>query len=185
MHRSKEIILNGLKNLEKLEKSFYSVKRSTLRRNNRSTLKLEQPNCSNFSYDSENVFDENNVSLINTFPNAILLEDSIFNMRKKGECQEKLEQQGDNKFREESIPMDRYKKIANCPLTYSDNCKEDIWDILDKLRRENGSESLDTLTSESEGSWKNEMDICKSCNSIKSFIEDQHTGLVVCSKCGA
>ncbi|MEM0354210.1 MAG: transcription initiation factor IIB family protein [Thermoplasmata archaeon] len=161
MHLSKEIILNGLKELEKLERGLYSA-RSPFSRGKNVTLKLETSNYPNFSnsFEKFEFFDGNNVSLIKTFPNAILLENSIFNLRKKTERQEKIKQQ-------------------------SDNGRKEIWDILDKLRRENGSESLETLTTESEESSKNEIEICKSCKSTKSFVEDQHTGLVVCSKCGA
>ena len=52
---------------------------------------------------------------------------------------------------------------------------EDIWDILNQIEKENGSESLETPSASCR--------ICKGCNSSNSVVEDQH-GSIVCSTCG-
>lgn len=226
MLKTNKIFINGLKELEDLEKGIYpktsktSSTSKTHKNNNKfkidfsQLLSLEKGwNITNHDDlqdhdDMDSEFDEvvipsqddvfnkkkininisNNVSLINTFPNALLLEGSIFNKSDKKE--------------EVVVPKIEIKEnLSKKP--------EDIWDILNQIKKENNSESLDMLStdklatdivtdmmatesdilatenmSQSITEEEENNKICKGCNSRGTLFEDQHTSLIVCSECG-
>ncbi|XWV26567.1 putative transcription initiation factor IIb-like protein [Tupanvirus soda lake] len=207
MLKSREYLLSGLKKIEDLDKGLYpktsgKIKEPKLKIDFTQILSLEKKlkitnhddlqdhDDMDSEYDeiilpeNDDMFDKTevnvniatNVALINTFPNALLLEESIFNKNDK----EKENQEN--------------KEIEKEPEK-----EENIWDILNKMQKENNSEALDNLTTESEakitnntennedddnddGSMKNKT--CKACGSKGSLIEDQHASVLVCSKCG-
>ena len=63
---------------------------------------------------------------------------------------------------------------------------------MDQLKKDNNSETLDMLTTESDvepdhvkktgNIFKSK--ICKGCDAIGSLIEDEHSSVLVCKKCG-
>ena len=103
--------------------------------------------------------DDKNISIINTFPNALLLEESIFN----------------DKCKIKDTIIDKYNKG-------SDN----IWEVLNTINKENISESFDNITTDSETSLflVDKINKCKGCNGKNTLIEDQNTSVMVCSNCG-
>jgi transcription initiation factor TFIIB len=137
------------------------------------------PSCDDmFDKKEVNINISTNVALINTFPNAfpnaLLLEESIFNKPIK---------------ENENVNENVTKKEPKQPEK-----DEDIWDILNQIKKENNSEALDTLTTESDTNNINSKEensndtngpkykICKGCYSKETLIEDQ--SVLVCSKCG-
>jgi transcription initiation factor TFIIIB Brf1 subunit/transcription initiation factor TFIIB len=105
------------------------------------------------------------VAIINTFPNALLLEESIFNSTKKSS---------------------KAKPIVKSEKT------EDVWDILNQLKKENNSDAIDTITTDSEtavmstasNDSENDERVCDDCKSKGTLIEDQKSGVTVCCECG-
>lgn len=95
-----------------------------------------------------------NLSLIHTFPNALLLEDSIFNNN---------------------------RRQISSKVSQKEEKSTDIWEVLDEIKKENQSETIDNLTTESTTS---DEATCQYCHQKGSLVEDQHTGVVVCSQCG-
>ena len=123
----------------------------------------------------------NGYQLMNSFPNALLLEGKISNRK-------------DIQLTDTIHPSNTVEKeIITKP--------DDIWDILNKLDKEIYSDSLDILTTESESNSKsndlsdsdkkNILDnngysntVCKGCNIKGTMTEDQRSGVIVCSECG-
>ena len=122
-----------------------------------------------------------NLSAADSFPNALLMENITEKKRTEPKIQPAIVPKNNNNV---------------------SNKKEDIWDILNQIKKENNSDSLDALTTESEYSNTEmtdtaldskdlfdaenaiEVTICKGCNSEGTFIEDPHASVVVCSECG-
>ena len=163
------IILNGLKMLEDLER----------RKNKRSHDDLmDHDDDIESEFDQilipelDNIFGRkeiqinvlNNIALFENFPNALLMSDSIFNTS-------------------ETKPIEKQKIVLPDKKVET---SEDIWQILDQIKKDNGTESLDTLTTDSEITNTEEGSeiICKGCKSKNTLIEDQHTSVIVCSQCG-
>lgn len=216
MLKSREKLLCGLKQLESLEKNGISAivnnkvsiagrpddptkthnnKRllANLEKMKKETFDNSNSNSNSDEIDTEfdemiipiddDVFDKkeininvfNNVSMISNFPNALLLEDSIFSKSNKNINPEVKVQ-----------PKNEESKINNKSES------ENIWDILDKIKKENNSESLDTLTTDSGSEMitnceeKEERDekVCQGCHSKNTFIEDQRSSMIICSNCG-
>ena len=184
MSRSKKIILHGIKRLDDLEKGLYRKDKTSyyvIKKNHNDLMGHDDEIETEFDEiilpDDDDLFDKkmininisNSIAMINKFPNALLLEESIFNSSDKK-------------------PIDQPIKEKVQPVN---DIAEDIWNILDKIKKENASESLDTLITESEeteaDSLTNSEDqhmICKSCKSKNTLIEDQRTRVIVCSSCG-
>lgn len=125
-----------------------------------------------------------NDAIINTFPNALLIEESIFD--NNTDC---------NNEKKETKSVEEPIKTEN------------IWDILNQLK-DAKSDALDTLSTDSESDEKSPIQtkssksiksikstkltephsldekICCGCNSVGTFIENQHSSLLVCSECG-
>lgn len=118
--------------------------------------------CFNKKEVNTEIISKNNdksISIINTFPNALLLEESIFN--------DKCKTNGTN--------IDKYKKEEN----------KNIWDVLNNINKENISESIDNITTDSETLvLVDKINKCKGCNGKNTLIEDQSTSVMVCSNCG-
>lgn len=122
-----------------------------------------------------------NLSAADSFPNALLMENITEKKRTEPKIQPAIVPKNNNNV---------------------SNKKEDIWDILNQIKKENNSDSLDALTTESEYSNTEmtdtaldskdlfdaenaiEVTICKGCNSEGTLIEDPHASVVVCSECG-
>ena len=163
MLKTRYILTNGLKKLEKLEKfNKYEGTKQKLNIYHRDINNYDDKK--NKKSNKMSKMEINNIALIRNFPNALLLEESIFN---------------GSKHKKKEIII---KKIPEKP--------QDIWDILNKMKKENNSESLDMLTTEN--STENDetnnthliTKICKGCNTKGSFIEDQQSSAIVCSECG-
>lgn len=108
----------------------------------------------------DDLLDHDDSKVISNFPNALLLEAVCEKIKPKI-----------------TDPIPKEKKESEDP--------EDIWNILEKIKEENNSESLDSLTTESEYVPPINKDrICKGCNTSGKLVEDQHTGVIVCLKCG-
>lgn len=207
MKAKSNIIINGLKKLEDLEKGLYMESKSN-KKSKDSKLKIDSSKILVLENgkgitnhddlqdhddmdtdldeiiipEHDDIFDKkeininisSNISLINTFPNALLLEESIFN---------KSENRGVNDKKKEPEKIEKMEKIEK---------KENIWDILNQMTKENNSEALDTLVTDSESkknvyetdSIEEQTKICKGCNSKGTLIEDQQTSVIVCSECG-
>jgi transcription initiation factor TFIIIB Brf1 subunit/transcription initiation factor TFIIB len=205
MLKTKDLLTDGLKKLDNLDKGLYpkismGVEKSktsklkidfselfTLERSKKITNHddLQDHDDMDTEFDEiiipehDDIFDKkeininisSNVALINIFPNALLLEESIFN---KSDNSNNDKKENDIKKEPEKI--------------------ENIWDILNQIAKENNSDALDTLTTESE--TKNNSNpvenndeieqakICKGCNSKGTLIEDQQASVIVCSECG-
>lgn len=192
MLKSRELFLTDLKKLENIDKKFHlnkkkqnkKYKNSDIKQSDVSFIKTSKTNHNNFIDDMDTEFDyviipeddifdkkeikinvTTNVSLINTFPNALLLDESIF-------CK--------NENKKKIIPEQK-KEIPQ-------EKNENIWDMLNRIRRENDSESLDTLTTESDSPDNIEFDkndntkLCVACKG--TLIEDQQASAVICSECG-
>jgi transcription initiation factor TFIIIB Brf1 subunit/transcription initiation factor TFIIB len=117
----------------------------------------------------EDVFDKKeikmnvstNVSLINAFPNALLLDESIF-----------CKNENNPKKKSESKKEEKKEK------------EENLWDFLNQLYKKNDSEQFDLLTTESDTFEDNypENKKCKACKG--ALIEDQQASALICSECG-
>lgn len=185
MLKSRQILLNGLKMLEDLEKGFHAEPRKKVNKkkpvmNHDDLVDHDDEMESEFDEiilpDDDDLFDKKkininikcNISLINKFPNALLLEESFLNLKNK------------NKKHPET-------KVEPKQIKHSEK-KEDILDILDQIKKENTSETLDTLTTESDSIPSECVSefapVCKGCKEKNSLIEDQHSGVIVCSNCG-
>lgn len=144
----RQIILDGLKDLELIQKGKYTQKKIENFTISENSLKQLQ--------EIEN-YSKNNVTIIDSFPNALLLDESIFvNPKKK---------------------VDVDKNLS----TDIDNQKTDIWDILDQIQTDNHSENLDTISSENPNEQKK---ICIACKSNGTLFEDHRTSSLICSNCG-
>jgi len=201
MLKLSELLLTGLKNIEDLEKGNYTIKKTKpkLKIDFSELLELEKDtnhdDLLDHDDDMDSEFDEilipdkddifnkkeikinisNNVSIVNMFPNALLLEESVFNKTDKAD---------ENEI-QPAEPIDE---------------EEDIWDILNKIKNENNSESLDNLTTDTDiqsETPKTDIDgnnednddepkikICVGCKAKGTLIVDQSTSVVVCSECG-
>lgn len=96
-----------------------------------------------------------NNSLMNTFPNAILLEDLT------------------------------QKKIKKKKKEIKEDAKPSIWDVLNEAKNNDSDDLEYTISDSSHSSdTNNSIQICKGCNSENSFIEDQNSSVLVCSQCG-
>jgi transcription initiation factor TFIIB len=104
-----------------------------------------------------NIHVSNNVSLLTEFPNALLLEESIFSKPKNKT----------DTTKEKSTPKPNPKVMK----------QDDIWDILDQIKKDNHSETIDDIVSETDAI------VCKDCGST-NLTEDQNTSVIVCSDCG-
>lgn len=195
MLHEKEIWLKGFKELEYLEKGIYKEKNKKIPNKtikpkitiDLSQLLLLEKYEKSINYDNINLeYDDvmiskndimnkekisGNVSLVNEFPNALLLEESIF---KKSDDKENIIESSDK------------NEIL-------DTKEEDIWEILNQIKKENNSESFDILTTESDAKSDNITDdnesverfySCKGCGTKGSLIEDHHRSVIVCSDCG-
>lgn len=102
-----------------------------------------------------------NLTIINRFPNALLMEEFIAN---KNTDDENIQNKDKN---------DNY---------------EDIWNIIDKINKDDYSESLDSLSTESSTSEdkrsKEQNNQCKECRLKGTLIYDQHMYSIVCTVCG-
>ena len=215
MLKTRETLLSGLKKIEDLEKGLYpktygKSKQPKIKIDFSEILKLERnradhddlqdhddmdseyeeiilPDCDDmFDKKEININILTNVAIINTFPNALLLEESIFN-------------NGGKKEEKEEIKIKKPEK------------EENIWDILNQIKKENNSEALDMLTTESDAKMYNSNEdiginhdgvgdddddddddtnnttknkICKGCGTRGALIEDQHASVLVCLECG-
>lgn len=109
---------------------------------------------------------KNNVTIIDSFPNLLLLEESFQKQPNSDINQKKIDQETTNK--------------ENIEQTELETKQEDIWDILNEMKKETNSESLDDLATDSDKTDK----ICKKCGAVDSIIEDPTMGIMVCSNCG-
>ena len=215
MLKTRETLLSGLKKIEDLEKGLYpkpcgksKQPKPKLKIDFSEILKLENNSADHDDLqdhddmdseyeeiilpDCDDMFDKKeikvniltNVAIINTFPNALLLEESIFNNNgKKPEKKEEI----------------KIKKPGK---------EENIWDILNQIKKENNSEALDMLTTESDAKINNNDNIdinydgtgdddddndtnnttknktCKGCGTKGALIEDQRASVLVCLECG-
>lgn len=224
MLRQKEILANGLKELEFFEKGIKNPHKNTKvlqkqRYNLSDLIALEKkykkitskgqliqeasaPSITNHDdkinhhddveseFDEivipneDDIFDKKNINInictnsgmISVFPNALLVEDSSI-------------QNIDNKL---------VSKNNDSESNIMEEKSEDIWDILNKIKKENNSESFDALTTDSDiktDTCEETIDsddyidsiahiICKGCGTKGTLIEDQHTSVIVCSECG-
>lgn len=147
------IITRGLSLVEQLEQGLLSddtdaylekqPKRKATKRPHNLVLASE--------YDSVS-----NVAIINSFPNALLLEDSIFEPSKQ-------------------VPIEK-------PQVIVPKKEETIWEHLKRLRQEqNTSETIADLDdSDSETSEA----VCDGCGSKGSLVETHDGSSIVCSECG-
>lgn len=207
----REILTNGLRELDNLEKGIKEKKIVQPSRNSytlKDLMELEEKyrkitNHHDDDDDVESQFDEilipdeddifdkkhinvnisTNIGIIKVFPNALLVENGRFSSQEKAD---------------DFFPQKNEKKSeVQDNNTTKNNMREksdDIWDILNQIEKENKSESLDTLTTESDITTdtldKNDISnsiidiVCKGCSSKGTLIEDQHTSVIVCSDCG-
>ena len=193
MLQTSKILITGLNNLANLEKGRYKAKKgaTNIFSAKKSINILTENKRRNHDDDIDSEYDEillpiqddifdkkeiivnklyYNISLINSFPNALLLQESVFNKPKS----------------EKILQPDKTDKTDK--IIQGKNQPDDIWDILTQLKKDNDSECLDTLTTESETIISDNDDfsekICKGCNCKGTLIEDQHTSVIVCSECG-
>jgi transcription initiation factor TFIIIB Brf1 subunit/transcription initiation factor TFIIB len=123
-------------------------------------------------FEEEDIFDKKqiklkydgilgNLTIINRYPNALLIEDFDF---------------------------DKKKFISKNTDNGAKDHNDYIWDIIDKMKNENHSESLDNLTTESSETEKKNIEIhnnqCKGCKQKETLVQDHHTSYIVCSMCG-
>jgi transcription initiation factor TFIIIB Brf1 subunit/transcription initiation factor TFIIB len=121
-----------------------------------------------------------NVAIINQFPNALLLEDTIFT---------------DSDICENTVTEVDTETTTDI-MTEENITIDNVWDFVEKMNKESNddTETLDDLLSESveeTSTEKNKSDnkpnpqknICKSCDAVNSMIEDS-TGSIVCKECG-
>lgn len=196
------ILINGLKELNAIEKGTYNnkyrkepIRLPQIKFNSDILLFLEKydkyTNHDDFQdhddmeseFDdliilaSDDIFDKNEINIIssrnliiNSFPNALLLEESVTDKKDQITISPKI---NDNIIKKE----------------------ETIWDIIDKIKEENDSDILDLLTTESDvqsdtndglNDCTNSIleKVCKGCNNKGTLIEDQRTSVIVCSDCG-
>ena len=183
MSKSRKILVNGLKKLNDLETG--KIKPICYIKMDRKFRKNHDDDLNDHDDDIESKYEHvlitedtdifnkkeikisiiDNYSLINEFPNALLLEQAV--------------EPNIDKEKEDQIENDKKKKAEDT---------EDIWDIINQIKKDNISESLDTLTTDTDTMTNCEdIDIikilCKGCGSA-SLIEDQRTSVIVCSDCG-
>lgn len=185
MLKKNKIIANGLKKWDQVVRSHFTKHKTTLRskRGHKKTIQKKMNHDDLQDHDdiesefdeillpeSDDLFDKDevqliitsNVPLINAFPNALLINHT-------GTIQKE-------------IPI----KKDTIEIKKEDN----IWNIIEKMKTNDHSESFDTLTTESEtmtdeSNEENKSNmICKGCGTKGSLIEDQHTSVIVCSECG-
>ena len=101
-----------------------------------------------------------NMALLDTFPNGLLIESSMINKSRKNK------------------PIERKNEPQE-----NDN-DNDVWNILNKMKREHESESLENLTETDDIDEVDKFSKCTSCNKVGTLIEDCHDGVVVCLNCG-
>ncbi len=195
MLRTRELFLSDIKKLQDIDKIYQLNKAKQLKKSKPTKKKtdisfidkaaktnhddLEDHDDMDSEYDvvlipeCDDIFDKKkikiniatNVTLINTFPNALLLDESIFCKNEKTTT-----------------------KIPEQKQEINNEKDENIWDMLNRIRKENESESLDNLTTESdsydntESDKKIETKLCTGCKGV--LIEDQQASAMVCSECG-
>ncbi|BCS83002.1 putative transcription initiation factor IIb-like protein [Cotonvirus japonicus] len=99
--------------------------------------------------------------LINSFPNALLLGTT-------------------NNTSKSSINIETKKPETKIKKS------ENIWSILENMDKDNNSESIDNIDSDSEQDpeSKKKNKLCTGCGSRGTLIEDQLSCVIVCSSCG-
>lgn len=184
MLKKNKIIIDGLKKWDQVVRSHFTKykkpvkpkkdhKKILSKKMNHDDLQDHDDIDSEFDEillpESDDLFDKDevkliitsNVPLINAFPNALLIKTS------------------------DSPPKDPLIEVKDEDETKKE---DNIWDIIEKMKTNDNSDSFDTLTTESEKSIEEPEDptnmICKGCGTKGSLIEDQHTSVIVCSECG-
>ena len=184
MTRSRQLILNGIKLLDDLEKGLYRKNNILGRLSKKDHDDLTGHDDMESEFDEiilptdDDLFDKkmisinisNTISIMNKFPNALLLQESIFNSSPK---------KPDTEPPKEIVAMD-----TESP----DTEPADIWSVLDQIKKENESESFDLLTTESDANDTaidtEDSTICRGCKAKNSLVENQHTSGIECSVCG-
>lgn len=176
MLQTTKFYINGLKDLQDLEEGkivmkLRSADNMNMIMNDLKKLLLLEGNIEMDHDDLKDHDDIGDVSLINLFPNSLLIEDSILS-------QQSEKTSGKNTSKKNSKLAD----LSNDYIGSASPKPVDIWDILNQTIKENKSESIDLLSTDKEStSNKNK---CKNCQTEGSLIEDQKASIIVCSKCG-
>lgn len=181
MVKTARVMINGLKDLRDLEMGKTKDKARSnmqiIKADLHKLLLLEKGKYINHDDlqdhdDGDNKNISGNVSIINIFPNALLVENSILSKEEKN--------------KNSDIPKKKINKIYG-EEELKNSKKEDIWEIIDQIKKENNSDALDLLTTDNELTTEKNItlyDGCKGCHSKGTLVEDIQSGIIVCSKCG-
>lgn len=168
MLKTARFLKNGLKDLEDLESGrvvrYLSLSNMDVIKNDINNLLLLEKSLGMNHDDLKDHDDKkSDNSLVSIFPNILLVEEPNTSKPGKNEMNTKITD-----------------KVTIKPVTTK---LEDIWDILEKTKKENNSESIDLLTTDTEVATETKSK-CKNCQSVGTLVEDQQSSTVVCSKCG-